>query len=98
MDDWWGQVKDFFADYWIEFKEVIYDIAVSIFDGILDAIAYIVSAIPMPDFLTQFTLSDYIGSEVAYLLTMSGFNTALGIIASAYLFRFIRRISTLGIW
>ncbi len=85
-----------------EFKQWLYDMLIYIpqklFDLFLQAIAEVIKALPLPDFIANATLGDYIGSDVAYLLNLSGVSQALAIMGTAYTFYFLRRVLTLGIW
>ncbi|WP_022959307.1 DUF2523 family protein [Spongiibacter tropicus] len=87
-------IVDAFAAVWAFFT----DLPKIVLQGILNGIASILETIPVPDFVANFSPADYIHSDIAWFLAMSGVDTALGIIGGALLFRFLRRILTLGIW
>jgi hypothetical protein len=67
-------------------------------DLFLTGFAVLIESIPSPSFVAGVTLGDYIDPDILWMLNQSGVGVALGIMASAIIFRFIRRISTLGVW
>lgn len=69
-----------------------------IFDFILQILSYVINWLSPPEFLSEYTISDYIHEDIAWLLYMSGFDISLGIIGSAIVFKLVRRLMTLGIW
>lgn len=94
----WEQIQKFIADLWDDIAEFIKDVFVDLLSMLLDVLAAVVGSIPLPSFLTNFSVADYIGNDVAYFLMMSGFGQALGIIGAGIFFKFLRRFITLGIW
>lgn len=91
-------ILDFFADIWLSLKSFVFDILVSFIDAILSAIAFVIESLPLPDFILSYSLSDFIPADVSYFLALSGFGSCLYLIGSAYAFRILRRVVTLGIW
>lgn len=91
-------LKDFFT----KFKDWLYDVLLYIpqklFDLFLQAIIKLLEILPLPDFIINARLVNYIGPDLMYFLSMSGLGTALPIVGSAVLFYFFRRILTVGIW
>lgn len=70
-------------------------IFLNIFNSILEGLVYILSLIPVPDFLlnTSFTLPP----SIAYYAQTFNISFGIGIIVSAYTFRFLlRRIPFIG--
>jgi len=94
----WETIKEFGRDILDGMKEIMIQVLEFFVVNTLSAIAYVFESIPTPDFMNDYSLSDYIHADVSYFLVMSSFDTCLGIIAAAYLFRLIRRVLTLGIW
>lgn len=91
-------LENFINDFWQALKGLLADVFMAIFDAILSGIAYVIESIPLPDFITDYSLADFIHADIGYFLTMSGFPDCLAVIGSAYVFRLIRRVVTLGIW
>ncbi|WP_444925110.1 hypothetical protein ACJJH9_09850 [Microbulbifer sp. DLAB2-AF] len=94
----WDEIKKAIKDLFDDFTEWLYDVTVSMLEAALSAIASIIEAIPLPDFIVNYNVTDYIHGDVLYFLTMSGFGDAMAVIGAAYTFRIIRRFVTLGIW
>lgn len=80
--------------------EFITDLPLMILDGILSALAAIIGAIPMPDFMTGGlqTVVDSLPSSVLWLMANAGIGAALGIIAAGVGFRLLRKVVTLFQW
>jgi len=91
-------VKNYVEALWDDFVEFFTDLPLVILDSLLSAIAFAVDLIPLPDFLTDFSLSSVIHEDLVWFLAQSGFGPALGIVGGAYVFYFIRRLTTIGIW
>lgn len=68
------------------------------FELLLDGIAYVIEQIPPPDFMVNNSIGDYIHTDIIWLLSMSGVSDALAVMAASVVFRFLRRVLTLGIW
>lgn len=94
----WDEIKKFAADVLEDLKELLIDFFMVIFEGLLDGIATLIEAIPLPDFIGSFSIVDYLPQDILFFLYVSGFGPALGVIGAAYTFYFTRRILTLGIW
>ena len=70
-------------------------IFLSIFNKILEGLVYILSLIPVPDFLVN--TSFMLPSSIAYYAEVFNISIGVGIIVSAYTFRFLlRRIPFIG--
>lgn len=80
-----------------EIVEFLLDLPLRILDSILSAIATVIESIPAPD-VVESNIANYIPDDIAWFLVMSNFPEGLAIIGSAYLFYFLRRVLTLGIW
>lgn len=83
------------ADWFIGIAKSIGQWAV---DGVLSALAAVIEAIPVPDALSNAsTVFGQIPSGVVYLVSAASFGQGLGIVAGAYLVRFlIRRLPLVG--
>ncbi|HQR02507.1 MAG: hypothetical protein JSR19_01410 [Proteobacteria bacterium] len=80
----------------------IHDAALWLFDGVLQAIAGLVAAIPVPSFLSSGLNLDGIFSGFPgyafYLLNQLSIGTAFGIFTAGVMFRLTRKLFTLGQW
>lgn len=94
----WEQIKKAVEDFFTDLTEWLYDSVVAMLEAFLGAVASIIEAVGLPDFVSNYNVTDYIHNDVLYFLTMSGFGDALAVIGVAYTFRIIRRFLTLGIW
>lgn len=91
-------LKDFFIGFLDWLYEVLLYIPQKLFDLFLKAIVAAIEALPLPSFITDYVITDYIHPDIMFFLGNSGLDVALPIIGSAYTFYFFRRILTLGIW
>jgi hypothetical protein len=76
------------------------DMLLNTLEKILTAIRFVISSIPVPDFL-QYSLQDlfnYIPSDVVYFLNQSGISQALLFISMGVAFRMVRKVATLFQW
>jgi hypothetical protein len=92
------KITDYIKGLWDEFVEFLLDIPLIVFDGLMSALAAALEAVPVPDFVTTADISAYIHPDVGFFLAQSGVSTGLAFIGSAMVFRFFRRVLTLGIW
>ncbi len=92
------KITKFFSEWWDKVVEFLLWLPIKIFDLFLDAVATIIEAIPSPDFIVNNALGDYIHEDVLWLASQTSVNDGLAIIAAATVFRFLRRVLTLGIW
>ncbi len=92
------KITEFFAGIWDSLIAFLLWLPVKIFTLFLDGIASVLETIPSPDFIANNSLGNYIDPDILWLLSNSGINAALAVIASAYVFKFFRRVLTLGIW
>lgn len=77
------------------------DIAIWVFDGVLTALAGVISAIPAPSFLSQNSLSSLLGAmgpDVLYFISAFNLPACFAILGAGFLFRMTRKIFTLGQW
>lgn len=76
------------------------DMLLTTLEQILEAIRFVISSIPLPDFL-QYSLQDlfnFIPSDVVYFLNMSGISEAFLFISMGVGFRLVRKVATLFQW
>lgn len=89
--DWLEKFKDWIIDF---FKWAL-GYAV---DQILSAILWIIQQIPVPDFVENANIGDYIDADILWMLNQASVGEAFLIMAAGITFYMLRRIMTLGIW
>lgn len=80
------------------FLDALIYVAKKLFELILDAIAAVIEALPKPAFLEGQSLSSLIPADMHYFIAAVNLDACLIIIGAGYLFYFLRRVLTLGIW
>ena len=87
-------------NFFIWLLDLLKDIVLFCFDGILSAIVSVVGAIPSPSFLSNGLNSvvSQFSPQLAYYLNFSGLSQGLLIIAAGYLFHLLRKFATLFQW
>ena len=91
-------ILEWLGNFYDSIIAFIGDLPLLFLQMILEAVAFIFAAIPLPSFLTDYSLSSYIDSNITYLLIQSSFPESLAVIRSAIAFKILRRVLTLGIW
>ena len=78
----------------------IKDALLWVFEMLLNGIAAVIGAIPVPDFLQHgiASVAASIPSDIQYFLFMSGINDGILIISAGVAFRLTRKLVTLGQW
>lgn len=99
---WIARIFEWFKGMFLDFLEFVTDLPVLIFEGILDGVIYLLSAIPVPDFMSgggllQSVMSG-LSSDVQYLVSFFGVPQGLMLIGSGVLFNLTRKALTLGQW
>ena len=91
-------IINWFADVFERFTNWIMEFVKWVFQNILDALAAIIEAIPVPDFVSNASnLFSQIPGEVAYFLHFFAIPQGITMILSAYALRFVlRRIPFIG--
>lgn len=89
-------VLQIFKDAW----EILNDLFVYLFKSLLALFSFIITSIPVPDFISGGLqgIVNAIDPSILYFLNLSGVPIALSIIGAGYAFMLIRKIATLGIW
>lgn len=92
--EWWGgMLKDLF--------EFLTDIPFFMFRGVMEGALYLVNAIPVPEFLTEYRLQvlfDGLPNTVTYFVSYFGVPQGLAILGLGVTARLIRKAVTLGQW
>lgn len=80
---------------------LIKDAVVWVISRILDLFALIVSAIPVPDFMSQYSLGNLLslaGPDVGWFMVILRIPECFVVIGSGYAFRLLRKLLTLFQW
>lgn len=86
---------------WSAFVDFIKDMFLAGLEFALQTALWVLNAIPVPDWLTQYSLSTLLGGAgptVGWLATRLRLSEALGIVAMGVSFRLVRKVLTLGRW
>ena len=100
VQELWDGFVSWFSELWNSIVEFFTDLPLVILDSFLSAIAAVLEAIPVPDFL-QTGLSGFLAGidpSVLYFLDRSGFDSAIAILGTGVMFRLTRKLVTLGRW
>ena len=91
-----GLVSKIFTALW----DFVSDAAIAVFDGIVSGFVAVVSAIPVPDWISGGLASVWGGldSSVMFFASQAGVPQALMIVGTGYTFRFLRKALTLFQW
>lgn len=101
LTGWWTEFKNWMQGLWDDFVEFLTDLPKIVLEGILDAVATVIEAIPVPEFLQTGGLSAVMAAlpdSIQYFLLMSYFAQSLAIIGLAFSFRMARKLVTLFQW
>lgn len=99
-----GRIFEWFLGMLKDIMEFFADLPVLIFEGILDGVIYLLSAIPVPEFMasgSQGALQvafNALHPDVQYLVNFFGIHLGLAVIGAGVLFRLTRKAATLGQW
>lgn len=88
--DLFGAIWDFFGDLFIDLADVV-----------LTAVADAISSIPAPDFLSSNNLGSLINmmdADILFFVGILQIPTGLGLLASGFAVRMLRKIFTLFQW
>lgn len=86
----WGDVTQYVGDQFVVLVQTI-----------LDLVATAIEAIPVPDFIANYSLGTLlggIGPDALWAMSTFRIGEGLGLIASGYAFRLLRKLITLGQW
>lgn len=99
-----SRVFEWFLGMLKDIMEFIADIPVLVFEGVLDGAIYLLSAIPVPEFMasgSQGALQvafSALHPDVQYLIDFFGIHAGLAVIGAGVVFRLTRKAATLGQW
>ena len=86
---------------WDAFVEFCGDLLIKAGETVCDFFATAVEAIPVPDFLTQYSLDGMLGQAgpvIAWLVGTFRIGECFAILAAGFAFRMLRKLLTLGQW
>ena len=104
MIDWikqaWADLIGWFKALFSALMDFLIDLPVTILEMFLDAILFLLNAIPVPAFIEGGldSFMSAIGSDVLYFISMSGFDDAMALLGAGITFRLLRKLFTLGQW
>jgi hypothetical protein len=101
LDDFTGWLAKIWRAIWHAFVDFLVDFVLIVVKIVGTAFSYVISLIPVPDFLTNNTVGGLLGGAgpvIGWLATQMQLSTALGFIAAGYAFRLTRKFFTLGQW
>lgn len=82
----WDTIKCFYLSLY----EALKDVFIVIVQSVLDAIAGLISGIPVPPFLTQYSIGSLISSippDILYFLSFLHFPEGFAMISAAYIYK-----------
>lgn len=92
---------DLIKSIWTAFVDFIGDIWIDIADIVLQGIAAIVVSIPVPSFLSNYSIGQIIGYlpyDVLYFVGLMHMGEGFALISAAVGFRMVRKLITLFQW
>ena len=92
-----GLVKSLFLALW----DLIADVFIAVFGWLLDIVAYIINHIPVPDFLSAYSIQilfQPIHPTILYFAQFFNFPMCFGLISAGVAFRLTRKFLTLFQW
>lgn len=98
LTDW---IKEAIESVWDAFVEFMGDLVVTAIEGVLSLFVVMINALPVPDFLTAYSLDGLLsqaGGTILWLVGTFRIGECLSIIAAGWAFRLLRKLFTLGQW
>lgn len=98
---WFARIFEWLGGIFKDLMNFIGDLPLKILQGFLDGVLYLLGKIPVPDFLTQYslqTLFNQLPESVLYFVGLFGIPQALLILGLGVAFRLTRKALTLGQW
>lgn len=102
---WLGDLTDWllgiFKQIWDAFVQFVKDIFLFILDFVMQVVTWILSNIPVPDWLTQYSLNSILGQAgptIGWVAHEMQIGQAMTLIAAGYAFRLLRKLLTLFQW
>jgi len=106
MDNWFSNLTawlvDFIKGIFLALLDFIHDAALWVFDGILQAVAGVIAAVPVPSFLSSGinVASNFagFGSYPLFVLSQLNLSACFTVLAAGISFRLLRKAATLFQW
>jgi hypothetical protein len=101
LDDLTNWMRDQVERVWNAFVEFIGDAIVQLFATLLDLCATLIEAIPVPDFIANYSLGQFFSAlppEILWGVGQFNIGEAFAMIGAGYAFRLLRKLFTLGQW
>lgn len=98
---WFSRLFEWLLGILKDVFEFLTDLPVVILSGILDGVIYVLNGIPVPDFMTQYSLQTMFSalpSSVLWFVQFFGIPQGLAILGAGVAFRLTRKALTLGQW
>lgn len=98
LTDWLGEQ---ITRVWRAVVEFVGDTIITVIEAALDLFAQLIEALPVPEFLTQYTLGSLlggVGSDLLWILGAFRLDECFAIVGAGYLARLIRKLLTVGQW
>lgn len=96
--DWaYGVVKSIFGALW----DFLQDVVVAVADAAFSAILALLNAIPVPDFLSNYSLGFVLGglpADLGFFFQKLRLTEAVVLLGAGVGFRMLRKLFTLGQW
>lgn len=90
-----------FVKMFVAIWDLFGDLVISLADAFLQALATLVSAIPAPAFLTNYSLQSafsQMSGDVLFFLSVFNIGPGIAMLGSAFAFRMLRKVVTLFQW
>jgi len=105
MDNWLTSISDWLVELvkaiFLTIGDILYDFVVKISDAFLSVVSFLISSLPVPDFLSSHSLSamfSAVDPTILYFISALGIPEGLGFISVAVGFRLLRKFVTLFQW
>lgn len=95
------RVYEWFKGLFLDFMEFFLDLPLKILKGALDGVIYVLSAIPVPDFITSYSLGSLFSAlpdSIQFFVGAFNLHAVFLIISAGVVFRLTRKALTLGQW
>ena len=101
LDDLTNWIRGQVERFWNALVDLVADTLVSMFEMVLNAFALAVESIPVPDWLSQYSLDGLFAllpADLIYFVNLFRVDEAIGLIGLGYVVRLVRKLLTLGQW
>lgn len=90
-----------FVKVFVAIWDLFGDLVIALADAFLQALAALVSALPAPTFLTQYSLQSafsQMSGDILFFLTVFNIGPGIAMLGSGFAFRMLRKVVTLFQW